>query len=189
MIHRNYLRLFPAFILLMLFAGGLVKAEQNKLYSFKVKTIDGDEKSLSDYKGRALLIVNTASKCGFTRQYTPLEELYGKYKDKGFEVLGFPSNDFMGQEPGTNEEIKKFCSLKHNVTFPMFSKIAVKGKGIEPLYEFLTTQSGFNGDISWNFNKFLVSPEGEVVARFDSKVEPLSEELISKVESVLPKGA
>ncbi len=176
-------------LLLILTAGGFVRAEQNKLYSFKVKTIDGAEKSLSDYEGKALLIVNTASKCGFTKQYAPLEQLYQKYKDRGFEILGFPANDFLGQEPGTNEEIKKFCSLKYNVTFPMFSKITVKGEGIEPLYQYLTAESGFGGDISWNFNKFLVSPEGKVVARFDSKTEPLSEDLVSQVESILPKGA
>ncbi len=179
-----------AFLLGLFFlitAGGTVNAGESQLYSFKMKTIDGAEKSLSDYEGKALLIVNTASKCGFTKQYAPLEELYKKYHSRGFEILGFPSNDFLGQEPGTDEEIKKFCSLKYNVTFPMFSKITVKGKGIHPLYEYLTTKAGADGDISWNFNKFLVSPDGKVVARYGSKTEPFSEDLVSQLESILPQ--
>ena len=162
-------------------------AEEAKLYDFNVQTIDGKPASLADYKGKVLLIVNTASRCGFTPQYEGLEKLYTAYKDKGFEILGFPANNFMGQEPGTDEEIKKFCNLKYKVTFPMFSKISVKGKGIHPLYQYLTQESGFKGDISWNFNKFLVSPEGKVLARFGSRVDPLSKELIEKLEPALPK--
>ncbi len=163
------------------------RAEDAMIYNFEVKTIDGKAETLAGYKGKALLIVNVASRCGFTPQYEGLEKLYTTYKDKGFEILGFPANNFMGQEPGTNEEIKKFCGLKYNVTFPMFSKISVKGKDIHPLYQYLTQESGLDGDISWNFNKFLVSPEGKIVARFGSRTEPLSKELEEKLESILPK--
>ena len=152
-----------------------------------MRTIDGEEKALSDYKGKTLLIVNTASRCGFTPQYKSLETLYEKYKDRGFEILGFPSNDFMGQEPGTNEEIKEFCSLKFHVTFPMFSKIDVKGKNIDPLYAYLTKEAGFNGDISWNFNKFLIDSDGKVVARFDSRTDPLSDKVTVQIEAILAK--
>lgn len=157
------------------------------VHTFSAKTIDGQEKSLAEFKGKALLIVNTASKCGFTPQYDGLEKLYQKYKDNGFEVLGFPANNFLFQEPGSDEEIKKFCSLKYNVTFPMFAKISVKGKDIHPLYEYLTRESVFAGDISWNFNKFLIDSEGNVVGRFGSKTDPLSEELTKEIEKVLPK--
>lgn len=157
------------------------------VHSFSAKSIDGQEVPLSSYKGKALLIVNVASKCGYTKQYAPLQQLYAKYHEQGFEVLGFPANNFLFQEPGTNDEIKQFCSLKYNVTFPMFSKISAKGKDIDPLYQYLTTDAGFNGDISWNFNKFLVDPQGKVVARYDSKVDPLSPELISKLETILPQ--
>lgn len=157
------------------------------VYDFRVKTIDGKEIFLSEHKGKALLIVNTASKCGFTPQYDSLEKLYKKYRDRGFEVLGFPANNFMGQEPGTDQEIKQFCSLRFNVTFPMFSKIDVKGKKIHPLYQYLTTETNFKGNITWNFNKFLVNPEGEVVGRFSSKVDPLSDEVTKRIEEILPK--
>ena len=156
------------------------------VHDFKAVTIDGVEQSLSAYQGKALLIVNTASKCGFTPQYEGLESLYEKYRDRGFVVLGFPANNFMGQEPGSDAEIKTFCSTKYKTTFPLFSKISVKGKGIHPLYGFLTRDSGFKGDISWNFNKFLVAPDGHVVARFGSKTEPLAKELTAKLETILP---
>ena len=160
---------------------------QAKIYDFKVKTIDGEEKSLEDYKGKAFLIVNTASKCGFTPQYQSLEALYEKYHGQGFEVLGFPANNFMEQEPGSNAEIKEFCSLKFHTTFPMFSKISVKGADIDPLYQYLTKESGFDGSISWNFNKFLVDPSGKVVARYGSSTDPLSGKLTSELEIILPK--
>lgn len=160
---------------------------QTNIHDFTMKTIDGKDVSLAEYKGKAVLIVNVASKCGFTKQYAGLETLYEKYRDRGFTVLGFPANNFMNQEPGTNAEIKSGCMLKYSVKFPMFSKISVKGKDIDPLYKYLTTDSGFKGDIGWNFAKFLVDPAGKVVARYDSKVEPLSTELTSKLESILPK--
>ena len=151
-----------------------------------MKTIDGQDKSLADYKGKALLLVNTASKCGYTKQYQGMEELYNQYKNRGFEILAFPANNFLFQEPGSNEEIKKFCELKFKTTFPLFAKTSVKGKDINPLYQYLTKESGFNGDISWNFNKFLIAPDGKVIARYDSKVEPTSKELTEALEKILP---
>ncbi len=180
------MKTFLIFLLMM----GVMKsagAAETGIYSFSAKTIDGKEKSLADYKGKAILIVNTASKCGYTKQYASLEALYQKYKGKGLEILGFPANNFLFQEPGSDEEIKKFCSLKYNVTFPMFSKIDVKGKKIHPLYHYLTEETEFKGDISWNFNKFLISPDGKVIARFDKGVDPMDPEVISKLEAVLPQ--
>jgi glutathione peroxidase len=159
------------------------------VYDFKVKTIDGKETSLAQYKGKALLIVNTASKCGYTPQYAGLESLYEKYKDKGLVVLAFPSNDFGGQEPGTNAEIKTFCELKYKTTFPLFEKIDVKGDAAAPLYKYLTGLPGKQGGpITWNFNKFLVAPDGTVVEHFDSKADPTGTALAQKVEQVLPKS-
>lgn len=156
------------------------------IYSFTMKTIDDQEKSLADYKGKVLLVVNTASKCGFTPQYAGLEKLYEKYKARGFEILAFPANNFMGQEPGNNSEIKEFCSLKFHTTFPLFSKISVKGKDVHPLYAYLTHDTDFKGTIGWNFNKFLIDSQGRVVARFGSTTDPLSKDLISKLEAALP---
>lgn len=160
--------------------------ESESVHTFSMKTIKGQDQPLAAYKGKALVIVNVASKCGFTGQYKGLEELYRRYQDRGLVVLGFPANNFMGQEPGTDEEIQKFCSLKYDVTFPMFSKISVKGQDIHPLYAYLTQRSGFGGDIGWNFNKFVVGPDGKVTARFGSRTEPLSTEMIEAVEAVLP---
>jgi glutathione peroxidase len=162
-----------------------MKAEKS-VHDFSPKTIDGQEKPLSDYRGKALLIVNTASRCGFTPQYKGLEELYDQYRVRGFEVLAFPSNDFLGQEPGSDEEIKQFCLTKYSVGFPLFSKISVKGGGIHPLYKYLTKESPFPGDITWNFNKFLVAPDGRVVARYGSKTDPKSAELVQQLEAILP---
>ena len=156
------------------------------IYNFTMKTIDGKDKSLADFKGKAVLIVNTASLCGHTPQYRSLETLYKQYKDQGFVVLAFPENNFKNQEPGTDAEIEKFCDLKYHVTFPVFSKISVKGDDIAPLYLYLTTQSGFNGPITWNFNKFLVNPQGIVVARFDSKIDPLDPQVVAGIRKSLP---
>ena len=142
---------------------------------FHVKDIEGKDVDLASYKGKVLLIVNTASQCGYTPQYKDLEAIYEKYKDQGFEVLAFPANEFGKQEPGTNDEIKEFCSTKYKVSFPLFSKIVVKGKGIDPLFEFLTSEATnpkFAGEIKWNFNKFLVNRKGEVIARFEAKKDP-----------------
>ncbi len=160
----------------------------NSIYEFIMKNIDGEQVSLSKYKGKVILIVNVASRCGFTKQYEGLQKIYLKYKDRGFVILGFPANNFMGQEPGTDQEIKEFCSLKYNVTFPMFSKISVRGKDIHPLYAFLTgkdTNPDYAGAITWNFNKFLIDRNGNIVNRFDSKVEPESPEILNAVESYL----
>ena len=157
------------------------------VYAFSLNLNDGTPKTLADYRGKALLVVNTASKCGYTKQYAPMEQLYQKYKDRGFEVLAFPANNFMGQEPGTNEEIRAFCTAKFNTTFPLFAKISVKGDDIHPFFKYLTALPEFSGDITWNFNKFLVDPSGKVVARFGSKVDPMSEELTKKLEEILPK--
>ena len=166
---------------------GAQEANMDKsVHDLTVETIDGKQKSLADYKGKALLIVNTASKCGFTPQYKGLEALYEAYKDKGFEVLAFPANDFMGQEPGSNEEIKQFCELKFKTTFPLFAKISVRGKDIHPLYAYLTKDSGFAGGITWNFNKFLVGPDGKVAARFGSKTDPQDPQIIDALKKVLP---
>jgi glutathione peroxidase len=157
------------------------------IHSFTLNLNDGTPKKLADYRGKVLLVVNTASKCGYTKQYAPMEQLYQKYKDRGFEVLAFPANNFMGQEPGTNEEIRAFCTAKFNTTFPLFAKISVKGDDIHPFYKYLTTLPGFEGDISWNFNKFLVDASGKVVARFGTRVDPMSEEVTKKLEEILPK--
>jgi glutathione peroxidase len=156
------------------------------VYDFNVKSIDGKDVSLAAYKGKALLIVNTASECGFTPQYEGLQKLYEQYQAKGFEVLAFPSNDFGGQEPGTEAEIKKFCSLKYKTTFPLFSKVVVKGDKADPLYKFLQTLPKNGGDVKWNFSKFLVDSKGEVVAHFDSKVTPTSDELKKALDAALP---
>ena len=157
----------------------------DNIYQFTVKTIDGKDKSLADYKGKVLLIVNVASRCGFTPQYKDLEALYEKYGPREFMVLGFPSNDFMGQEPGTAEEIKTFCELNYKTTFDLFDKIHTKEKPMAPLYVYLTTQAGFNGDIGWNFTKFLVGKDGKVIARWPSNVKPMDEQIIKALEKAL----
>lgn len=157
------------------------------IYDLKVKNIDGQEVALNTFKGKTLLIVNTASQCGYTKQYDGLEALYAKYKDKGLVVLGFPSNDFGGQEPGTNAEIKKFCQTRFKVDFPMFAKGPVKGPEKQSLFNILTSSSQPAGEIKWNFEKFVVGPTGDVVARFDSKVTPESPELKAAIEAQLNK--
>ncbi|MGA2976457.1 MAG: glutathione peroxidase [Spirochaetia bacterium] len=160
------------------------------IYALTVKDIDGNERSLSEFAGKVLLIVNVASKCGFTPQYKNLQTLYTRNKERGFEILGFPANNFGRQEPGTEAEIKSFCSLTYGVTFPMFSKISVKGKDIHPLYAFLTdkkTNPEFGGKITWNFNKFLLDRKGAIVARFDSKDDPLGDKVPRKVGEILDR--
>jgi glutathione peroxidase len=157
------------------------------VHDIQVTTIDGKEVSLSRYAGKALLLVNTASECGYTPQYKGLEEVYQAYRARGFEVLAFPSNDFGAQEPGTNAQIKKFCEARYRTTFPLFAKIAVKGADAAPLYKYLTALPVNGGEVTWNFNKFLVDPSGKVVAHLDSSVEPTSAELKKKIESVLPR--
>ncbi len=158
------------------------------VYDYQAETIDGQLVPLSHYSGKALLIVNTASECGFTPQYKNLEALYQMYKARGFEVLAFPSNDFGAQEPGTSEQIKTFCETRYKTTFPLFAKISIKGEKAHPLYKYLTGLKENGGEVTWNFNKFLVSHDGRVVAHFASKIEPLSEELKNQLESVLPRS-
>jgi glutathione peroxidase len=165
-----------------------VSASSPSVLDFKMKDIDGKDVKLKKYKGNVLLVVNTASKCGYTPQYEGLQAQYDKYKDKGFFVLGFPANNFGSQEPGTEKEIKEFCESKYKITFPMFAKISVKGDDIDPLYSFLTskeTNPQFAGDITWNFNKFLIDRKGNVVARFTSKDKPESEAVTQAIEKYL----
>lgn len=157
------------------------------VYQYELNSINGENISLSDYEGDLLLIVNTASECGFTPQYEGLQELYESYSDQGFKVLGFPANNFGGQEPGTDEEIAQFCELNYGVSFPMFSKVSVKGEDQHPLFSYLTSADNpdFTGEISWNFEKFLVDRNGNVVRRFKSNVEPMSDELTSAITEKL----
>ncbi|HEU4405223.1 MAG TPA: glutathione peroxidase [Polyangiaceae bacterium] len=154
----------------------------------QVQTLEGETVSLASYRGKALLVVNTASECGYTPQYAGLEQLYERYKDRGLVVLGFPSNDFGGQEPGSHQQIRAFCQKNYGVTFPLFAKVHAKGPEKAPVFATLTeaTPPGIAGEIKWNFTKFLVDPQGRPVARFESKVEPLSPELVAAVERVLP---
>lgn len=154
-------------------------------YDYKVKSISGEDVLMSEYKGKVVLIVNTASKCGFTKQYEGLEELYEKYKDQGFVILGFPCNQFGAQEPGGNEEIKNFCTSTFSVTFPMMSKIDVNGDDADPLYKFLKKEKGgiLGDEIKWNFTKFLIDREGNVVDRFASQKTPKA--LEKEVEKLL----
>jgi len=157
------------------------------LYRFTLNSIDGKSAPLADYKGKVVLIVNVASQCGYTPQYSALEAIYEKYKDRGFVIVGFPANNFGAQEPGTNEEIKTFCSRKYNVTFPMYAKISVKGSDQAPLYAYLTkeTGTGIAGEIKWNFTKFLVDRNGNVVQRFEPAVTPDSTDVTTAIEKQL----
>ncbi len=168
--------------------GTTLMAADKTVYDFTLNSIDGQPTSLSSYKGKVVLLVNVASRCGFTPQYEALETLYEKYKDRGFVIVGIPANNFGAQEPGTNQEIKTFCSSKYHVTFPMMAKVSVKGSDITPLYQFLTDKNAHpktGGEIGWNFTKFLVGPDGKVVARFDSAVTPDSPEVTAAIEKEL----
>jgi glutathione peroxidase len=176
-------------ILSAAFAAVSMLAASN-IYDFTLNSITGQPVPLSEYKGKVVMMVNVASKCGFTPQYKGLEALYKKYEGQGFVILGFPANNFGAQEPGTNAEIQTFCSRTYSVTFPMFSKISVKGADQAPLYQFLTdkkTDLAFAGDIGWNFTKFLVDRQGKIVARFDSSVTPESPEVTKAIEAALPQ--
>ena len=157
---------------------------QNSLYALSATTIDGGVKNLSDFKGKVSIVVNVASHCGFTRQYEGLQKIYDTYKDKGLVVLGFPSNDFGQQEPGSDEEIKKFCTGRFGVTFPMFSKVTVLGPNKSPVYSLLTKSTG-GAEVGWNFEKFLVGRDGLVIERFESNVAPASPAFIGAVEKAL----
>jgi len=169
-----------------LFLLGTIATRAGSMYDLTVKDIDGKDVSLSAYKGKVVLIVNVASKCGFTPQYKALEATYEKYKDQGFVILGFPCNQFHSQEPGTDAEIKQFCTSKYGVTFPMFDKIEVNGDNRAPLYVWLAgPASPFPGNITWNFNKFLIGKDGTIVKRWDSKTTPDSADLTGEVEKAL----
>jgi glutathione peroxidase-family protein len=187
----NYGRTVCVCVLLMFncFVCTNVYAEEDvmddPLYDIELTTIDGDQITLGKYRGLVLLIVNTASRCGFTGQYAGLQELHERFYDQGFRVLGFPSNDFLGQEPGTDAEIKNFCTTRFDVTFELFSKIKVRGTDQHPLYRRLTQDPEFKGKISWNFNKFLIDRSGNVIARFGSRDRPLSDTVIAAVTASL----
>jgi glutathione peroxidase len=172
--------------LLVLASLTLAANEPTSIYGFSLHRIDGQEESLASYRGKVLLIVNVASKCGYTPQYEGLEALYEKYRDRGLVVLGFPANDFAGQEPGSNEQIAEFCRATWGVEFPMFEKIAVKGEGQHPLYAFITSRpEPIGGAIEWNFQKFLVDREGRLVARYAPGTKPLDPALVGRVEALL----
>ena len=176
-----------AFALLLAGPGA---AQEASVLDFTLKRIDGTPQNLGDYRGQVLLLVNVASKCGLTPQYDGLEALYEKYRTKGFAVLGFPANDFAGQEPGSDGEIASFCRSTYGVEFPMFSKITVKGDGQHPLYQKLTSlPAPIGGEVQWNFQKYLVDRRGEVVAKFDPRTAPDDPRLVEKIEELLGQGA
>ncbi|MFO0877516.1 MAG: glutathione peroxidase [Gemmataceae bacterium] len=158
--------------------------------SFKMKGLDGKDVDLSKYKGKVVMFVNVASECGLTPQYKQLQKLHETYAEKGFVLIGVPANEFGAQEPGTNKQIAEFCKKEYNVSFPMLAKVVVKGKGITPLYEVLTSKKSnpkFGGDIGWNFTKFLVGKDGQVIARFEPRVSPDAQEVIDAIEAELKK--
>jgi glutathione peroxidase len=183
---RAYLICGAVFIMAGSTLAGSLFAASN-IYTFTLNSIDGKPAPIADYKGKVILVVNVASQCGYTPQYSALESIYKKYKDQGFVILGFPANNFGGQEPGTDDEIKTFCTRKYSVTFPIYSKISVKGPDQAPLYSYLTkdTPPGISGDIKWNFTKFLIDREGNVVQRFEPAVTPDSQEMTSAIEQRL----
>src|SRR5467141_4960617 len=179
--------LIPTMMCMFFVAAALMGAGKN-VFDYTLNTIDGQPAPLSAYKGKVVMLVNVASRCGFTPQYTALESIYEKYKDQGFVIVGIPANNFGGQEPGTNQEIKTFCSSKYNVTFPMMAKVSVKGEDTTPLYQFLTdkaTHPQTGGEIKWNFTKFLVGPDGHVITRFEPEVTPDAPQVTSAIEKAL----
>jgi glutathione peroxidase len=182
---RGSIRNFLCVGLVVMMASSLFAA--SSIYTFTLPSIDGKPMPLADFKGKVVLMVNVASQCGYTPQYTALEALYEKYKDQGFVIVGFPANNFGAQEPGTNAEIKTFCSRKYSVTFPLYSKVSVKGGDQTALYRYLTKEANpaVAGDIKWNFTKFLVDRSGNVVERFEPAVTPDSKEVVSAVEKLL----
>ncbi|HLL14670.1 MAG TPA: glutathione peroxidase [Pyrinomonadaceae bacterium] len=167
---------------------GVGKGTAKSVYDFTLKNSKGQDVKLSEFRGRVVMLVNVASKCGYTPQYDGLQKIYERYKDRGFTVLGFPANNFGAQEPGTNEEIQEFCRINYGVTFPVFSKISVKGDDKHPLYKYLTereTNAEFAGEIKWNFNKFLVGRDGRILARFDSGDKPEDAKVTQAIEQAL----
>jgi len=175
-------------LLCMLFCAAAVMAADKTVYDFTLNSIDGQPAPLAAHKGKVVLLVNVASKCGYTPQYSALESTYEKYKDRGFVIVGIPANNFGAQEPGSNQEIKTFCSSKFHVTFPMMAKVSVKGDDITPLYQFLTDKSSnpqSGGEIKWNFTKFLIGPDGRVITRFEPEITPDSPQVTSAIEEAL----
>ena len=175
-------------LLCMLFCAATLVAAEKTVHDFTLNSIDGQPAPLAAYKGKVVLLVNVASKCGFTPQYSALESTYEKYKDRGFVIVGIPANNFGAQEPGSNQEIKTFCSSKYHVTFPMMAKVSVKGDDITPLYQFLTDKSSnpqSGGEIKWNFTKFLIGPDGRVITRFEPEMTPDSPQVTSAIEEAL----
>jgi glutathione peroxidase len=172
----------------LLFCATVLMAAEKSVHEFTLNSIDGQPAPLAAYKGKVVLLVNVASRCGFTPQYSALESVYEKYKDRGLVIVGIPANNFGAQEPGTNEEIKTFCKTKYSVSFPMMAKVSVKGGDITPLYQFLTDKSAnpqTGGEIKWNFTKFLIGPDGRVVARFEPDVTPDAPQVTSAIEKAL----
>ena len=175
-------------MLCLLICAVAVMAGGKTVYDFTLNSIDGQPAPLAAYKGKVVLLVNVASRCGYTPQYAALESIYEKYKDRGFVIVGIPANNFGGQEPGTNQEIKTFCSSKYNVTFPMMAKVSVKGEDTTPLYQYLTDKAAnpqTGGEIKWNFTKFLVGPDGHVITRFEPDVTPDAQQVTSAIEKAL----
>lgn len=172
----------------LLFCAATLMAADKTVYDFTLNSIDGQPVPLAAYKGKVVLLVNVASRCGFTPQYSALEATYEKYKDRGFVIVGIPANNFGAQEPGSNQEIKTFCTSKYRVTFPMLAKVSVKGDDMTPLYQFLTDKSAnpqTGGEIQWNFTKFLIGPDGHVKARFEPEVTPDSPQVTTAIETAL----
>lgn len=162
--------------------------DTKRIYSFTMKTIDGYEKPLSDYEGKVLLIVNVASECGNTPQYASLQKLYEQYQEKGLRILAFPANNFGQQEPGTDQQIKEFCTTTYHVAFDLFSKISVKGDDQHPIYKYITTESDFKGPVRWNFQKYIADQQGRIVARFADELDPLDTSIVIKIEDLLQKN-
>lgn len=181
------MKTFALLITLLLMSLTLGDTTTETVHEFTLTNIDGNEIPLHQYEGKTLLIVNTASECGYTPQYEGLQSLYEKYKDDGLVILGFPANNFGGQEPGTDKEIKQFCKVNYEVSFPMFSKISVKGDNQHPLFSYLTAAENpdFNGEIKWNFEKFLIDKNGNLKHRYRSDVKPQSDEIINAIETEL----
>ena len=173
-------------MILFIFTFGILTANAQSFYNLEAKTIDGKTFKFEQLKGKKVMIVNTASKCGFTPQYEDLEKLYKTYKDSNFVIIGFPANDFLKQEPGTNAEIKSFCTLNYGVTFPMMAKIHVKGKEIHPVYQWLTQKSkngAFDSNIKWNFQKYMIDENGNLLQVFYSKTKPFDEEILKLIKN------
>jgi glutathione peroxidase len=183
MIHRSLFTLAAMACLAM----GATTMAADSIHEFKVKTLDGKDVSLADYKGKVLLVVNVASKCGATPQYEQLQALHEKYKEKGLVVMGFPCNQFGGQEPGSAKQIREFCSSTYNVEFPMFAKIDVNGDKEAAVYDFLKSKADDHGDIGWNFEKFIVSKDGKVIGRFKTRTKPDADQVVEVIEKELAK--